>query len=264
MHDPLEGVTAEGTIRTGADRARIPADLWPVLEAAVDLACAERPEVSVYVYGSVATGQAKIPTSDVDLLTIQLPVDAANQISGVLSSRFGDLCRGVEIAVSTDGDFVGEGDEAYGGRVFLHHYCVHLAGPERDRAVEDFPADDRAVRGFNGDIALHARRWRHDLAHVEPEVLGRRVARKTLLAVAGLVSIRDDTWTTDRDHAARRWSQIEPDRGDDLERLLAWSSGRSHPTGSQIATMLDDTIDGVVTTFGGQIGFWNEPPSSPH
>lgn len=213
----------------------------------------------MYVYGSVATGQAQIPTSDIDLLTIQLPVDAANQISRVLSSRFNDLCRGVAIAVSTASDFVGDGDEKYGGRVFLHHYCVHLAGPERDRAVEDFPADARAVRGFNGDIALHARRWRHDLARVKPDVLGRRVARKTLLAVAGLVSIHDNTWSTDREHAARRWSQIEPDRADDLERLLAWSAERSRPTRSRVAKMLDDTIDLVVATFGEQIGFWNEP-----
>ncbi|MCM0638919.1 hypothetical protein [Cellulomonas wangsupingiae] len=37
-----------------------------------------------------------------------------------------------------------------------------------------------------------------------------RVARKTLLAVAGLVSVHDHTWTTDRSRAVRRWCEIEP------------------------------------------------------
>jgi hypothetical protein len=39
---------------------------------------------------------------------------------------------------------------------------------------------------------LHAARWRHALAAGdEPRRLGRQLARKTLLAVAGLVSIHD-------------------------------------------------------------------------
>jgi hypothetical protein len=41
-------------------------------------------------------------------------------------------------------------------------------------------------------------------------MLGRRVARKTLLAVAGLVSVHDTTWTTDREGATQRWSVIDP------------------------------------------------------
>ena len=49
--------------------------------------------------------------------------------------------------------------------------------------------------------------WRVDA------VLGRwgaDLARKSLLATAGLVSVHDRTWTTDRHSAARRWGQIEP------------------------------------------------------
>lgn len=41
--------------------------------------------------------------------------------------------------------------------------------------------------------------------------LGVRIARKTLLAVAGLVSIHDRTWTTGRSRAVQRWSELKPD-----------------------------------------------------
>lgn len=256
MHDPLEGVTATGTIRTGAARARVPAVYWPVLDAAVALVSASHPPASAYVYGSVATGQARLPASDVDLLTIDLPAARAREISAVLSSQFGHLCRGVEIGAATMDDFSGDGDEAYGGRVFLHHYCVNLAGPNRDVANADFPADDRAARGFNGDIARHARRWHEAVADTSPEGLGRRIGRKTLLAVAGLVSVHDQTWTTDREHAARRWSDIEPPRAEGLAQLLAWSEGRWAPSREQVVDGLD-TVDSIVATFAESIGLWD-------
>lgn len=45
-----------------------------------------------------------------------------------------------------------------------------------------------ALRGFNGDIAQRLRHWRGALDNQHPAVLGRAIARKTLFAVAGLVS----------------------------------------------------------------------------
>jgi hypothetical protein len=57
----------------------------------------------------------------------------------------------------------GDSDAAYGNRVFLRHYCVHLAGPDPAAALSAFPADARAARGFNGDLGWHRRRWRQTL-----------------------------------------------------------------------------------------------------
>ncbi|WP_425469193.1 nucleotidyltransferase domain-containing protein [Pseudonocardia hierapolitana] len=50
--------------------------------------------VSLYLYGSVATGQARIAESDVDLFTIGLPVAAAAEISRELSRRVPCLVPG--------------------------------------------------------------------------------------------------------------------------------------------------------------------------
>jgi len=205
--DPGEGVAADGTIRTGADRSRVPAAFEPVLAEAAALA-GER-GASLYVYGSVANGSARSGSSDVDLLTVGLPDAAA--AGQRLSARHASLCRGVEIAAATAADLDGDTDAAYGFQVFLRHYCVHLAGPDPSASLPAFPAGARAARGFNGDIAWHRRRWRQRLeSGAVPADLGVRAARKTLLAVAGLVSVRDRTWTTNRSRAARRWGQIEP------------------------------------------------------
>lgn len=256
MLDPIEGLTRDGVIRTGAHRDRIPDHYWAVLYQAIAQIHAVTADASIQVYGSVATGAALTPDSDVDLLTIGLPVERAGEISAQLSAGFVDVCRGVEIAAATDADLRGDDDASYGNRVFLHHYCVHLAGPDRDRSTSGYPGDERAARGFNGDIGRHAVRWRSELNSADPAQLARRVARKTLLAVTGLVSVHDTTWTTDRHTAARRWKHLHPELALGLDDLVTWSIGHNAATHSQLTNRLNTTVDTIVQQFASSIGLW--------
>jgi uncharacterized protein len=258
--DPGEGVAADGTIRTGAHRGLVPAAFEPVLADAV--AFLGECGASLYVYGSVVTGTVRPGSSDVDLLSIGLP-DAAG-LGQRLSARYAGICRAVEVVAATAADFVGDTDAAYGFRVFLRHYCVHLAGPDPSAALPAFPADARAARGFNGDIAQHHRQWRQGLESgtVDADLLGVRVARKTLLAVAGLVSVHDHTWTTDRSRAARRWSELEPGLAATLGRLLSWAMAERRPSREEVRRALadDGIVAAVVERFGSLIGLWTDDP----
>ncbi|MDR0343274.1 MAG: nucleotidyltransferase domain-containing protein [Nocardiopsaceae bacterium] len=256
MADPGEGVAADGTIRTGAHRDQVPAAFEPVLADAV--AFAGGSGASLYVYGSVANGTARRGSSDVDLLSIGLadPVVLGER----LSARYADRCRGVEVAAAMASDLTGGTDAAYGFRVFLRHYCVHLTGPDPSAALPAFPADIRAARGFNGDLGQHLRRWRQQLESemVAADLLGTRVARKTLVAVAGLVSVHDDTWTTDRSRAAQRWSEIEPGLAAALGRLNSWVTGERHPSREEAVRALagDGIVAVIVERFSRLIGLW--------
>ena len=260
MADPGEGVAADGTIRTGARRERVPAAFEPVLADAVALTGGSG--ASLYVYGSVAAGTVRPGSSDVDLLSIGLP-DAA-VVGQRLSERYAELCRGVEITAAEPADLVGDTDAAYGFRVFLRHYCVHLAGPDPAAALPAFPADARAARGFNGDIAQHHRRWQQALESgtVAADPLAVRVARKTLLAVAGLVSVHDHTWTTDRSQAARRWGELEPDLAAPLGQLKSWAVTERRPSREQVGRALtgDGIVAAIVERFGRLIGLWADDP----
>jgi hypothetical protein len=258
--DPREGVAADGTIVTGADRSRVPAAFEPVLADAV--AYSTESGASLYVYGSVANGTVRPGLSDVDLLSVDLadPVGVGH----VLSARYAGLCRGVEISAATAAELVGDSDTAYGFRIFLRHYCVHLAGPDPSAALPAFPADTRAARGFNGDIAWYHRRWQRALESgtVAADLLGVRAARKTLLAVAGLVSVHDRTWTTDRARAARRWGQIEPGLAGPLGQLLSWAAAERRPAPEEVRLALagDGIVAAVAGRFDRLIGLWPGEP----
>lgn len=257
LHDPLEGIGGDGTIVTGARHARIAVDFRPVLERAIERLKRAGGAPSLYVYGSVATGMARVGRSDVDLVTIGLDAGTAQKLATELSAEYQGLCRSVEIGPAQWSDYGGLGDEAYGNRVFLRHYCVHLAGPDVAITLPTCAADHAAARGFNGDIHLLANRWRAELAGSDPALLGRRIARKTLFAVAGLVSIHDGTWSTDRVSAARRWAEIKPGWAAELATLVAWGDGLPpRPTAPDIQRALQSITADVVDEFRARIGLW--------
>jgi len=265
MRDPGEGMAADGTIVTGVARDRVPPAFEPVVTAAVHLLVEVAPAASVYLYGSVATGQAVPGVSDVDLLTLGVGRADAARVGHELSGRFRDLCRGVGVATGDPATMTAPGDRAYGDRAFLRHYCVHLAGPDPAASWAAYPADVRAARGFNGDIAWHAARWRQALTAGEDAArIAHRSARKTLLAVAGLVSVHDGTWTTDRRTGAERYAYIEPPLAAGLGRLLQWSDD---PTAvldidpRRVREELDGTVHQVAASFNRTIGAWTPEPA---
>jgi hypothetical protein len=123
----------------------------------------------------------------------------------------------------------------------------------------DRNAGEHLTRGaaVNGDLARHARRWRSELDDgFDPSILARRIARKTLFAVAGLVSIRDVTWTTDRRSAAQRWSAIEPQWATHLRKLLEWSESSVHADAVQVRASLDGVV-AHLESFDATIGQWD-------
>jgi hypothetical protein len=256
-HDPLEGISAAGLIATGVSRGRVPAAFEPVVAAAVDSVVAADERVAVYLYGAVATGCAVVPTSDVDLLTLDLAASVGAEIASALSQQFSAICRAVEVAPAHTAVLTAATDESYGLRLFLKHYCVHLAGPPHVDPVDGYAPDRRAARGLNGDIGVHAARWRAALeAGEDASVVGRRLARKTLLAVGGLVSMHDRCWTTDRTFAARRWAQIDPARAPGLAALATWMHDATAATRDDVLAALEHTVDPIIDAFSRTIGLW--------
>ena len=92
-------------------------------------------------------------------------------------------------------------------------------------------------------------------------MLGRAIARKTLLAVAGLVSVHDRTWTTDRQRAAGRWAEIDPEVGRGLRDLVEWSDAAHDVKRPDLARALDTTVAPIVEAFADTIGLWTDGPA---
>jgi hypothetical protein len=111
--DPDEGVDADGYLVTGASLDRVPPGYQPVIADCV-AALTAYPELDgLYLYGSVATGQARPPDSDLDLLALWTS--------------------------TVDG-------------CFLKHYCVPLAGRDRRPELPRCRPSRALAAGFAGDL----------------------------------------------------------------------------------------------------------------
>ena len=218
---------------------------------------------SLYVYGSVANGTARPGSSDVDLLSIDLP--DASILGQRLSARYVGICRGVEVAAATVADLSGDTDAAYGYRVFLRHYCVHLAGPDPASALSAFLRTRGLLAASTAtSVSFSDAGGEAGVGTVAAGPLGVRVARKTLLAVAGLVSVHDRTWTTDRSRAVRRWSELDPALAAELSWLYSLVSGERHPSREEARRALadDGIIVAIVERFDSLIGLWTDDPEA--
>jgi hypothetical protein len=221
--DPAEGVDADGYLVTGVAVANVPPAYRPVLADCVATLTRFRALDGLYLYGSVATGQARPPDSDLDLLALWTSaVDGAAVAAAVraLSTRHGAVVREVGLAQAPVESLADEAE-----RCFLRHYCVPLAGRDRRASLPRCRPSRALADGFNGDLPA-ALQYIVDRAET-PAAAADRALRRVLLAVATIESVSHATWSTDRATGAELLRRHHPEWADavtgrpDLARVLA-------------------------------------------
>jgi uncharacterized protein len=214
--DPAEGVDADGYVVTGVSVDNVPPAYRPVVADCV-AALTGFPELDgLYLYGSVATGQARPPASDLDLLALWTSTVDTSAVVAELSTRHGAMVREVGLAHGTVDWLASEADGC-----FLKHYCVPLAGRDRRVELPRYRASRALADGFNADLDTTLR------SIVDGKAPAARARRRVLLAVATIESVSHATWSTDRDTGAALLRQHHPEWTDavtgppDLDRVLA-------------------------------------------
>jgi hypothetical protein len=241
-----EGVDQDGFVVSGVDADLIPVAYQPVLGSCVStLVAAVDGLLAVYLYGSVATGRASPPESDIDLLVLTRDEASVQAIEGAarsLSRRYRRLAREVGVAHTTTAELFADDLDGLGRRCFLKHYCVPLHGDDiRDRLERCRPSATLAwAFNHNVDAAIEGARRRLAAANDgdDVEVVGRAVARKLLLAAASLTSVITGSWTTDRRRAAAAISEHYPRWADQAATALAWASTPTDNP-SEVTALLD-------------------------
>lgn len=229
--DPAEGVDADGYLVTGAALASIPAAYRPVIDDCV-AALTAFPELDgLYLYGSVATGRARPPDSDLDLLALWTSTVDASATVAALSARHAAVVREVGLAQASVGSLTGEAD-----RCFLKHYCVPLAGRDRRPDLPRCRPSRALADGFNDDLPVVVARLRSNVddaaTPADRLVAVRKAARRLLLAVATIESVSHGTWSTDRTRGAALLVQHHPQWTEVAGRCLALSAGGGSTDGA--------------------------------
>ena len=235
MRDPEEGLDGAGRLVTGARRERVPGPYEPLLaEAAdaIDRAGGAGVE-GLHLTGSVATGQARPPTSDLDLLVVLTGSPATartlHAVGEELAERHRDLVADVDLTVVTAAEVDADDARGLGLRALLRHHAVVLSGHDRAAAIAPVPCSATLAWGLAADARPRLERLLAAAGSTTPSPLGllaRRGARTALLAAAMLASVRQGTWTTDRDAGADWLGRSRQDLVPVLRQARAWAD---HP-----------------------------------
>ncbi|GAA2760761.1 nucleotidyltransferase domain-containing protein [Actinopolymorpha rutila] len=254
--DPAEGLDADGFITTGARIANVRAPYDAVLaDVRTTIRAALGTELhGLYLYGSVATGQAVPPASDLDLAAVVIGPDALETcrlLGEELSARHRSVVREVGVSPVQLEKLLAEDDAGRAERCFLKHYCVGVAGIDLRPDLPRCRPDRAIAREFVGELAPKLRHFTERLeaaaTPAEVEAVAVLVARRLLMAAAVVYSIPDRTWTTARTDGAEMLGRHHPALAGHAARALAWigphnDEGPGHvtPTREEVGVVLGE------------------------
>lgn len=184
---------------------------------------------SVYVYGSVARGDAVVAKSDLDLIALfnsQLSSEQSaslKELANELSEQYRSLVRDVGIAVA---DYNYTLDPAnYYENAFLKELSVCVHGEDLGAQFGPYKLTSEIAIQFNGDISAVLNRTLTRLqTALEEEVkkLIQNFARKLIRTYYSMVMQRSQIWTTKLNEQAEIFLRFFPEKIETVQSLLQW------------------------------------------
>lgn len=246
--DPAEGVSTGGVIVTGAAVDRVPTAYRAAVAACTALlreAFGNRLH-GLYLYGSVATGQAQPPASDLDLMAVwahDVGPDEVVSIAAGLSEKHAELVREVGLTSASLVEVLAENREGLGWRCFIRHYCVWLAGTDLRPTLPPCRPSRAIADSLNDDVGELVRHWRSTLAaaqtSTEVAAVARSAARKLLLVTATLESAEHGGWTTDRASGAALLTAHHPEWAGVAALAVRWCADSKESAAEDVSRLLD-------------------------
>lgn len=225
MNDPLEGLDRNGNIVTGVARLHISSPYDTLVAECVDALLVGLGHLlhSIFVYGSVVTGQAVVGRSDLDLLVVVKQHGEAHEILAPVQART-PIVRSIGVGVVTLNDLLAPTEEGRIERCFLHHYCVCVWGEDLRSQTSPCEPTPALARGFAGGLlqklpAVLSSDW---TSVTDPAAYGRYL----LMAAAMAMSVKADDWSTDRATGAALIAQDDAQAGQDAAAVWSWADSQ--------------------------------------
>jgi predicted nucleotidyltransferase len=229
------GLDENGYIRSEGSLAKIP-ERFVVLVEAVKCAIVSAFELqlhSLYIYGSVASGNARALTSDLDMLIVfktdlsPQVGEAVIQLENDLSQRFQNDVREVGLAATSVSEIF-DGDNQIGWGCFIKHMCVCLTGEDLGTRLPKFRPTKAVAYGLNGDLKQEIAEARRAMLDGLPGNINRTVrsiSRKMIRTAFCLVMEEANCWTTDLSECSSIFSTYYPEHTTQIQRILQISKG---------------------------------------
>ena len=184
---------------------------------------------SVYVYGSVARGDAIVKMSDLDLIAMfnsklsTFMLAEVKKLAKELSQKYRSLVREVGIAMAYY-DYTVDPTNYY-ENAFLKELCVCVYGEDIGERFGPYKLTSEIEIRFNGDIydVLNRMLKRLEVASTEDlKTFTQNFARKLIRTYYSMVMVRSQIWTTRLHEQAEVFMHYFPEKESTIRTLLNW------------------------------------------
>lgn len=181
---------------------------------------------SVYLFGSVARGEAVAFKSDLDLIAMfdgNVQLAELTKLAGALSQKFCSLVREVGIAV---GDYnYSMAPSNYYENAFLKELCVCVYGEDVREQFGPYKLTSEIAIRFNGDIGVAVTRTLERLktpSYEDFKRFSQSFARKLIRTYYSMVMVRSQIWSTRLGEQSEVFLHYFPEKESIIHTLLNW------------------------------------------
>lgn len=225
------GLDADGFIVSDVSIDKIDPVYWPCIQESIERINKEFQQQlhSVYVYGSVARGEAVAAKSDLDLIALfnekldDRKKAEMKHLAEQLSHKYHALVRDVGIAVA-DYDYTMDPANYY-ENAFIKEISVCVYGEDLGRRFGPYKLTPEIPISFNGDIGDVLSRTLKRLQTADKEALQtltQNLSRKLIRTYYSMVMVRAQIWTTRLFEQAEVFLDYFPAKEPLIRTLLDW------------------------------------------
>lgn len=184
---------------------------------------------SIYLYGSVARGDAVVLKSDLDLIAMfdgklnSFKLAELKEIAGELSQKYRSLVREVGIAISYYDYTVSPLN--YYENAFLKELCVCIYGEDLGDRFGPYKLSSEIAICFNGDICVALTRTLNKLETASDgdfKIFSQGFARKLIRTYYSMVMVRSQIWSTRLHEQSEIFIHHFPEKESIILTLLNW------------------------------------------
>lgn len=211
---------------------------------------------SIYLYGSVATGQAKSPTSDLDLVVVLNAKPTSKlkselkELGKSLSMKYQKVFREVGFAITYKNEVL-RGKETFGWRFFLTILSVKIFGDNLFHKEMKFSPTEKLARNLHLDVRKNieeAKRKIKSLNDEEAKLQIKSIMKKIIRTAFSIVMGKENYWTTDLDEMTKIFTKYYPEKKQQINAVLRMVKSKS-PDKKSATSILNDFGKWVSSEF---------------
>ena len=190
---------------------------------------------SIYLYGSVATGKAKSPTSDLDLVVVLKAKPTSKlktqlkELETSLSQKYQKIFREVGFAITYKNEVL-RGKEAFGWRFFLTILSVKIFGDNLFQKEMKFSPTNKLARNLHSDVDKNIEEAKKKIKSSndeEAKLQIKSIMKKIIRTAFSIVMQDENYWTTDLDEMTKIFTKHYPEKKQQINAVLKMAKSKS-------------------------------------